>query len=474
MINLPLSLEKFCGDGNIWQSLISASKEIDLSEPSLIFPEGFRFGVATSAYQIEGAVTEDGRGRSIWDDFGSLPGKVKSGHTGDIACDHYHRFAEDIRIMKDLGVEHYRFSVAWPRIFPQGHGKPNQAGLDFYSRLVDDLLKAGIEPYLTLYHWDLPSALQKEEGWLNRDTAQYFADYSQTLASTLGDRVKYWTTINEPWVVAKLGFKTGEMAPGIVDEKKSFQAAHNLLLGHGLAVERLRAMDTNLKLGIVQFVSPAYPATDDPECRKAAEEHWKLNSAWFVEPVLTGGYPEVEKSYLDMVEPVIKEGDMKLISQKLDYLGINYYFRDLVSTDGVIKNVPGANFTVMNWEIYPQGLKDVLVKLNNDYDLPQVYITENGAAFEDDLQDGQVGDNDRIDFIREHLTSLREAMDAGVDVQGYFLWSLLDNFEWAYGYTKRFGIVHVDFTTQKRTLKQSAHWYSKLIGSHKLSKSFKS
>lgn len=427
------------------------------------FPKDFLWGVATSAYQIEGAVKEGGRGASIWDAFSRRPGRIKNAHTADVACDHYHRFDSDFQIMKDLGLRNYRFSMAWPRIFPQGDGAPNSEGMEFYDRLVDSLLNKGIEPNCTLYHWDLPLALESKRGWLNRDTAERFAEYAAFVVDRYGDRIKTWSTINEPWVISNLGYRTGEMAPGYRDEFKSIKASHHILLAHGLAAQRIKRAHPNIKVGIVQILFPTYGLKDSKEDAESAEHSWSINSAWFLDPIFKGRYPEADQYRLDCVNTVVKGSDLVYIKQKLDFLGVNYYFRHLVSGRQVIKQLTGAERTGMDWEVYPSGLYDLLVRINRDYDLPPVYITENGAAYDDVISDdGTINDVKRIRFIYRHLVELQRAIAGGVDVRGYYLWSLLDNFEWAYGYTQRFGIVHVDYKTQERRLKRSAHYYGEL------------
>jgi beta-glucosidase len=428
------------------------------------FPPGFLWGSATAAYQVEGAAKEDGRGESIWDRFSHTPGKVKNGDTGDVACDHYHRFVEDVKLMKDLGIEAYRFSVSWPRILPSGKSQINWLGLDFYDRLVDALLSHGIQPYLTLYHWDLPQALQDYGGWANRDTCGYFADYSAIVSRRLGDRVKNWTTINEPWVVAHLGNKTGEMAPGNKDEKLTLQVSHNLLVAHGMSMQALRADRPDSKVGIVLSLSPSEPLTDDPGAHSLCDFNWRTDGAAFLDPLFRAHYdPMMEKRYPNSM-PDVKPGDLALISQRMDMLGVNYYFRIVLNKEGWVEHVPGAKETDMGWEINPPAFRRLLNTMHKDYDLPPIYITENGAAFKDTVSsDGQVHDPERINYIRDHLAEVRKAMEDGVDVRGYFVWSLLDNFEWHHGYSKRFGITYVDYETQKRIVKDSGKWYSNVI-----------
>ena len=440
-----------------------------MTDSSALFPSDFKWGVATSAYQIEGATKEGGRGASIWDSFARKPGRIKNGATADQACDHYNRYQEDVQIMKQLGIKDYRLSVAWPRIFPQGKGDPKQEGLDFYDRLIDELLENDITPNVTLYHWDLPLALESQRGWLNRDTAKYFAEYAACVVNKYKDRVKYWTTINEPWVICNYGYATGEMAPGYQDEFKSIKASHHVLLAHGMAVKEMRKLKKDLKIGIAQFLCPCYPSSDSKEDVEAAKMHWVSNYAWFMDPVFKQAYPKADSFRLDCVDSVVEDGDLKLIGQPIDFLGVNYYYRNLVNELGIVKQVNPQDQTDMNWEIFPQGLYDLLKQINEDYKLPPVYITENGAAFEDKVtEEGQFHDTRRIDFIRKHLIQLEKAIADGVDVRGYYLWSLLDNFEWAYGYTQRFGLVHVDYETQKRTIKDSGLWYGQVANNNKV------
>lgn len=440
-----------------------------MSRSTLAFPDNFHWGVATSAFQIEGSANEDGRGPSIWDTFCRTPGKVVNGDTGDVACDHYRLFSKDIQLIKELGAKSYRFSIAWPRLMPEGKGRLNSKGLDFYNRLIDELVANDIEPFVTLYHWDLPQVLQDAGGWQNRDTLSLFAEYSALCAEEFGDLVNYWTTINEPWVIANLGYRTGEMAPGICDESAAIQVSHNLMVAHGLASDAIKACRADAKVGIVNIVFPTYGATDSPEDLDAADRAWKRDTAWFLEPILKGRYPDCEQERMDCLQKFIEPGDMKLISRPLDFLGINYYFRNVVSSAGLVKDIPGASYTAMDWEIFPQGLSDVLQKLNSQFALPPIYITENGAAFDDVVDaSGMINDYDRIDYLHKHLEAVDSAIQSGVDVKGYFCWSFLDNFEWAFGYSKRFGIIHVDYETMKRTPKASAKWYRRVIKNNAL------
>lgn len=428
------------------------------------FPPTFLWGAATASYQIEGAWNEDGKGESIWDRFSHTPGRIEDQSTGDTACDHYHRYADDIALMRRLGLKAYRFSTAWTRVLPRGRGRVEPRGLDFYERLVDSLLAANIEPFLTLYHWDLPQALQDEGGWTNRDTCHAFADYAALMVKRLGDRVKYWTTFNEPGVVMFDGNLVGEHAPGIQDPRVAYQVGHNLMVAHGLAVQAIRSVDPSLNVGIVLNEWMADAASDSPEDVAAANAAFERSETLFLDPIFKGHYPT---SIYDLVGdnmPKIQNGDMALIAQKLDYLGVNFYSRNLVSAEGNINPVPGAEYTEMGWEVCAPALRRLLVKINNEYRLPPIYITENGASFKDEVgADGKVHDPRRLDYLKNHFLQTRLAMQDGVDVRGYFVWSLLDNFEWGHGYTKRFGIVRVDYDTQKRTVKDSGEWYAEVI-----------
>ncbi len=437
---------------------------------TILYPSNFLWGAATAAYQIEGAWDEAGKGESIWDRFSHTPGKITNGDTGDVACDHYHRWPEDIALMRRLGIKAYRFSVSWPRVLPAGAagGRVNLAGLDFYDRLVDALLAANTEPFITLHHWDLPQALYETGGWTNRDNLHHFADFAVLMAKRLGDRIRRWTTFNEPGVIAWAGFLSGEHAPGITnDMKQAAQVSHNLLVAHGLALQGLRAANPAIEAGIVLSQWGLDPASDDPADVAAAEHTWNTNDTSFLHPLFTGHYhPEMVEAAAAFL-PEIKPGDMALIAQKLDFLGINSYSRGVISaTLGRLERIPGSEYTDMDWEVCAPALRRMLVKLNKDYKLPPVYITENGAAFKDVLgPDGKIHDDRRLDYLRQHFTQVRLAMQDGVDIRGYFVWSLLDNFEWGHGYTKRFGLIHVDYATQKRTLKDSAEWYSRVIAS---------
>lgn len=434
---------------------------------TLTFPPGFLWGAATSAYQIEGGWNADGKGESIWDRFCHTPDHIENDDTGDVACDHYHRWREDVTLMRRLGLQAYRFSVSWPRVIPAGRGAVNPPGLDFYDRLVDALLAAGIQPFVTLYHWDLPQALQDRGGWGVRDTCGYFADYADRLARRLGDRVRYWATFNEPWVTAFVGHYYGWHAPGLQDEALALQVAHHLLVAHGLATQALRAADARLQVGIVLNTRVVEPATDLEQDRVLVEQYWQRNEGWFLDPLLRAQYPPAAwEDYGDRA-PAVQPGDMPLIAQPLDWLGVNYYSRGVAQEGQILDPVPGSEYTDMGWEVHAPALRRLLVRLKRDYPIPPLYITENGAAFPDQVSpDGRVHDPRRIAYLRDHIIQARLALDDGVDMRGYFVWSLLDNFEWAHGYSKRFGLVYVDYATQERIVKDSGEWYAQVIACH--------
>jgi beta-glucosidase len=437
----------------------------------LTFPPQFYWGTATASYQIEGGWNEDGKGESIWDTFSHTPGKIRDGSTGDVACDHYHRWKEDVALMKEIGCNAYRFSISWPRVIPKGKGKVNPLGLSFYDRLVDALLEANITPFITLYHWDLPQALQDEGGWANRDTAYYFAEYASVIAHKLGDRVKHWITHNEPWVVAWIGYGWGEHAPGIRNEKVAIQVSHHLLLSHGLAVEVLRDISPDSEVGITLNLSPIHPASDSEEDKLAASRQDGFLNRWFLDPVFRGHYPPDILELFSANAPKVMPGDMAIISRRVDFVGINYYSRGIVrfnpkagplQAEGVAPE--GAEFTEMGWEIYPPGIYEIIMRVWKDYQPKKIYITENGAAFADEIApDGGVHDPKRIDYLREHFIQAHRAIEEGANLCGYFIWTLMDNFEWAHGFTKRFGIVYTDYPTQRRIMKDSALWYKNVI-----------
>jgi beta-glucosidase len=431
------------------------------------FPHNFLWGAATASYQIEGAWNEDGKGESIWDRFSHTPGRIEDNSTGDIACDHYHRYLDDIALMRQIGLKAYRFSVSWPRVIPSGRGPINPRGLGFYDSLVDALCAANIDPFLTLYHWDLPQVLQDQAGWEDRKTSHAFADYAVLMVKHLGDRVKHWTTFNEPGVVAFDGNLSGEHAPGLQDPRISYQVAHNLMLAHGLATQAIRGADPSLQVGIVLNLWGADPASEDPADIAAANVAWEGSETLFLDPIFKGHYPVSVSERVGPNMPKIHDGDMALIAQKLDYLGVNFYSRNLISASGQISPVPGSEYTEMGWEVCAPALRRVLNRINNDYDLPPIYITENGAAFSDAVsEDGRIYDERRLDYIRNHFIQTRLAMQDGVDVRGYFVWSLLDNFEWGHGFTKRFGLIRVNYETQERIIKESGKWYSHVIATN--------
>jgi beta-glucosidase len=427
----------------------------------LKFPPDFSWGVATSAYQIEGAANEDGRGPSIWDTFSHTPGKTINGDTGDVACDHYHRYEQDVDVIAGLGVDAYRFSIAWPRVQPDGKGAWNEKGLAFYDKLVDSLLAKGLKPHATLYHWDLPQALQDHGGWGSRDTTDRFAEYADVMGRRLGDRVATICTHNEPWCTAYLGNHTGQFAPGFQDPKLAIQVAHHLLLSHGKALQAMRASGVKAPLGIVLNQSSVTPATNSQADLECAQGHYASFVRWYMDPIFLKSYPKAPGI---SIYPEVHENDFNVIAQPLDFLGINYYTR--IWASAAVPPVPAPNVLGVNdmgWENHPQGLTELLTQINRDYDLPPIFITENGYAGADSVEQGQVHDAERITYVRTHLQALQKAMEAGVDVRGYFYWSLFDNYEWNSGYAKRFGLVHVDYDTQQRTLKDSAVWYRDLI-----------
>jgi len=427
------------------------------------FPSTFVWGTATAAYQVEGAATEDGRGESIWDRFSATPGNVANGDTGAVACDTYHRYAEDIRLMRTLGIGAFRLSVAWPRILPEGRGPVNRAGLDFYDRLVDDLLANGLDPYVTLYHWDLPQALEENGGWPVRDTVDAFTEYTEVVVARLGDRVRHWITQNEPWVISWLGYGLGVHAPGRTSDSDALAAGHHILLAHGRAAEVLRREAPDSEVGIAVDLVPMYPFSDTEADIEAAHREDGFRNRWFLDAVLGRGYPEDMLERYAEILPPIADGDLETIAAPLDFLGINYYTRNVVRAGVGEVATEGAEHTDMGWEVYPDGLRDLLVRLHAEYELPDLYITENGAAFPDSRNNGTVRDPRRIAYLGGHLDAVASAIADGVPVRGYFLWSLLDNFEWAFGYSRRFGIVYVDFETLERVPKDSFAWYRDFI-----------
>jgi beta-glucosidase len=440
----------------------------------ITFPEGFIWGAATAAYQIEGAWDEGGKGESIWDRFSHTPGKIANGDTGDVACDHYHRWREDVALMKELGLHAYRFSMSWPRLLPEGRGRVNAAGLDFYSRLVDALLEAAIEPSITLYHWDLPQALQDQGGWPARATAEAFVEYADLAARKLGDRVKHWITFNEPYVSAMVGYLEGRHAPGHSDLNEALAAAHHLLLAHGWTAPVIRRNSPGAQVGITLNLSGQTPASPSAADRAAAWQQDGGINRWFLDPLSARGYPaDIVRHYENPMD-FVQAGDLEAIAVPLDFLGVNYYARGVVRSSVVseAENAPRTVFpnperTEMGWEVYPEGLYEVLGRVHFDYRFPALYITENGAAYPDQIgPDGQVDDPLRVAFLKEHLAAAERAIAAGVPLHGYFAWSLMDNLEWAHGYSKRFGLIYVDYQTQRRVLKTSAHWYRQVIAAN--------
>jgi beta-glucosidase len=439
---------------------------------ALAFPPGFAWGAATAAYQTEGAATEDGRGESIWDRFTTLPGRVANGDTGRVACDSYHRYPEDVRLMRELGLTAYRFSIAWPRVIPNGRGTVNEAGLDFYDRLVDELLANGIEPFPTLYHWDLPQALEDRGGWPVRDTVDAFAEYVEAVVARLGDRVSRWITQNEPWVIAWLGYGRGEHAPGRRSDRDALAAAHHVLLSHGRALEVIRRERPDAKVGITIDVIPIHPLTSAERDLVATREEDGFRNRWILDPVLRGAYPEDLTRRFARILPPIQDGDLATISAPIDFLGVNYYRRHVVKagpngSGPVVVEVAEGEHTAVGWEVYPDGLYELLVRLHEEYGPPPLYVTENGAAFGDTRRNGTVEDPERMSYLDRHLAAVARAIADGVPVEGYFVWSLLDNFEWARGYAPRFGVVYVDYGTLERVPKQSYHWYRDFIAAQR-------
>ena len=428
------------------------------------FPPDFVWGVATSSFQIEGAATEDGKGPSIWDRFCRMPGAIADASDGDTACDHYHRLEEDLDLIASLGVDAYRFSVSWPRVQPSGAGVWNEKGLAFYERVVDGLLARGVQPYMTLNHWDLPQALQERGGWAHRDTVHCFVDYACHMARRMGERVRAITTHNEPWVVAHLGHETGIFAPGVKNRATAMQVSHHLLLSHGLALRALRTQGCKAELGIVLNLSPIGPATNSAEDNAAAHLEDGRLVRWYMDPLFKGGYPQDVLDWLGADAPQVQPGDMAAIATPMDFLGINYYTRGVVSASGSWDVTTSGNaLTDMGWEIVPHGLTELLTRLNRDWPVPALFVKENGAAFKDEPVAGQVHDAERTDYIARHIAAVGDALRQGVPMAGYMVWSLMDNFEWASGYAKRFGIVHVDYATLKRTPKDSALWYREFL-----------
>jgi beta-glucosidase len=438
------------------------------------FPDGFLWGTATASYQVEGSTREDGRGESIWDRFAATPGKVYGGHTGDPACDSYHRYNEDIALMTAMNNNAYRFSVAWPRVVPDGAGPVSERGLDYYDRLVDALLAAGITPFTTLYHWDLPQRLQDEGGWANRDSIEAFARYAGIVTGRLGDRVKMWATFNEPWCVSILSNEMGAHAPGITDRTIALQVAHNVLVAHGETMPIIRAQSPGCKAGIVLNMEAFYPATDTEADRRLADLEAARYNEWFLNPVMGKPYPQNAWDFYGDAVPEVLTGDMARIHQPVDYFALNYYTRRVVhdpagGAGARLYARDDDNVSDRGWEIHPQGIADLMKHVYSQYpDIPECYVSENGISLRDELIGGCVHDPRRISFLRQHFETVLDLIDAGVPMKGYFVWSLMDNFEWACGYDSRFGLAWVDFDTQQRTLKDSGHWYGRVAATNSL------
>ena len=440
------------------------------------FPPGFLWGVATSSQQIEGAVAEGGRGESIWDRYASVPGNIRDGSDPRVACDHYHRWRDDVALMRDLGVNAYRFSVAWPRVLPAGLGAVNAAGLDFYDALVDGLLEAGIRPFVTLDHWDVPQALQDRGGWTSRDTVDAFTAYADAVSRRLGDRVRHWATHNEPWCIAHLGYETGAHAPGHRSPAEALAVSHHLLLSHGRAIEVLRRNAPGAAAGIVLLLSPVEPASGSQADREAAREFDGVFNRWYLDPLFRGAYPEdavadrVRLGHLEgEMRRFVRPGDLACIATPADFLGVNYYSRTVVKAgpDGrplQVRHAPEHELTDMGWEVWPRGLRDILVRVHREYAPAAIHVTENGGAFADPPGvTAPIADPRRVQFLLDHTRAMRDAIAEGVPLRGYFVWSLMDNFEWGEGVARRFGLFHVDYATQRRTPRLSAHWYRDFI-----------
>jgi beta-glucosidase len=442
--------------------------------PSDAFPADFVWGAATASFQIEGAANEDGRGESVWDRFCATPGKVRNGDTGAVACDFYHRYRDDIALMRELGLGAFRFSIAWPRVLPEGRGKVNAKGLDFYDRLVDELLGNGITPFATLFHWDTPQRLEDAGGWPVRATVDAYCEYVDAVAERLGDRVAHWITHNEPWVVAWVGHGWGHHAPGRTSDADALATAHHLLLSHGRAVQILRERSPGAEVGITLNLDHVYAVGEDEDDRKAAEWVDGFHNRWFLDPIFKGSYPaDMLEAWAD-VAPPIEDGDLETIAQPIDFLGVNNYTSPLVAAD--IDDGNRSRFirredvdrTDMGWEVVPEGLRDMLLRVARDYGPPAIYVTENGAAFPDVRgHDGSVGDPERQAYLEAYIGAAAEAVAAGAPLRGYFAWSLLDNFEWAWGYWKRFGLVYVEYATLERVPKGSFYWYRDLIAAQR-------
>jgi len=431
------------------------------------FPADFLWGCATSSYQIEGAAEADGRVESIWDRFAATPGKIRDGSSGAVACDHYHRWPEDLDIARGLGLNAYRFSIAWPRIFGAAGAAPNPKGLDFYERLVDGMLARGLQPWATLYHWDLPQYLQDRGGWNERATVDAFVELADTMTRRLGDRVKHWITHNEPWCTAIIGHHEGWHAPGTTDFRTALQVAHHVLLSHGKAVPAIRANVPDAQVGIALSLHPLRPASDSARDRAAMERHDGLRYRWFLDPLHGRGYPQATLDRIGAAAPTVLPGDLEAIAAPTDFLGVNYYFPETVADapghgplDVRVLEAKTGEITAMGWPVAPQGLAELLLRIARDYRPGPLYVTENGACYDDVREaDGAIHDSERRRYLMRHLGALRQAIADGATVKGYFAWSLLDNFEWSEGYLRRFGLVHIDYATQRRRLKDSALWY---------------
>ncbi|MDD5332181.1 MAG: GH1 family beta-glucosidase [Rhodoferax sp.] len=432
------------------------------------FASDFRWGCSTSSYQIEGAVDQDERGESIWDRFCATPGHIRDGSSGAMACDHYRRWPQDLDLARNLGTNAYRFSIAWPRIFANGRGRAaNQKGLDFYSRLVDGMLERGLEPWVTLYHWDLPQALQDQGGWANRDTVDAFVDYTDVVSRHLGDRIKHWITHNEPWCTAFHGHYEGVHAPGLKDFKTALQVCHNVLVSHGLAIPVIRRNVPAARVGAALSLHPLKPASDSAQDAAATLRHDGLRNRWFLDPLHGRGYPADIWQRVGDNAPQVQPGDLEVIATATDFLGVNYYFPEIVADapgQGVLATrvVEAENVerTAFGWEVSPEGMVTLLSRVARDYQPAEIYLTENGSTYDDVVgADGQIEDHQRRRYLMRHLAALKEIVALGIPVKGYFAWSLLDNFEWAEGYIRRFGLTHVDFATQQRRLKASGQWY---------------
>ena len=439
------------------------SLSFDLAALQPLLTRAFVLGVGTAAYQIEGAANTDGRTESVWDTFARLPGNIADHSTGDVACDHYHRWQEDLDLLVELGVDVYRFSVSWSRVIPDSSGKVNEHGMRFYRQLAEELRRHGIRPMVTLHHWDLPQYLQDRGGWQNRVTAKRFADYAKAVADGFGPSVDFYTTINEPWCIVELGHRSGIHAPGLSDTTAADAATHHLLLAHGLAAQELRDRVPRAEIGIVLNGGPSYPLAKSEADANAARLFDSMQIHRYAGPILDGEYPE---EFTCQVAKYVEPGDLEIIAEPCDYLGWNYYSRNVVRAgeEGTPENVGSDEYprTDMGWEIYPEGLQELFEVLHQNYKLPPLYISENGAAFKDEVADEIIHDRERFDYIERHLQVIAEMIESGIDIKGYVCWSLLDNFEWAEGYAKRFGLVHVDYETQKRTLKDSGKAFAEL------------